>query len=213
MLVEQAVKTGIVGQVQALLHLAALYLDDWLPGPVMIEEHKARQNLCGAIPLVGTLAIELLGEVQGIGLHGADTVVVDHKEPTKAVCRLLGQHAGRSAGCCCVCCHAIAAYKAGGCTAQQLTVASFRVNEYPDERHKQQGIAGIGDGDAPRVAVHGQGAALQVVVITALVEAHTTVRDNVVHGYHPLLTTVDDDVRAIVGRSLRTLVILHFEAL
>ena len=213
MLVEQAVKTGIVGQVQALLHLAALYLDDWLPGPVMIEEHKARQNLCGAIPLVGTLAIELLGEVQGIGLHGADTVVVDHKEPAKAVCRLLGQHAGRSAGCCCVCCHAIAAYKAGGCTAQQLTVASFRVNEYPDERHKQQGIAGIADGDAPRVAVHGQGAALQVVVITALVEAHTTVRDNVVHGYHPLLTTVDDDVRAIVGRSLRTLVILHFEAL
>ena len=208
MLVEQAVEAGIVGQPEALLHVAALDFDDGFAGPVVIEEHKARQHLCGTVSLVGTLAVELLGEVEGIGLHGTDAVVVDHKEPGEAVGRLLGQHAWRGGGG-----HGIAAYKAGGCTAQQLTVASFRVNEYPDERHKQQGIAGIGDGDAPRVAVHGQGAALQVVVITALVEAHTTVRDNVVHGYHPLLTTVDDDVRAIVGRSLRTLVILHFEAL
>ena len=206
MLVEQAVEAGIVGQPEALLHVAALDLDDGFAGPVVIEEHKARQHLCGTVSLVGTLAVELLGEVEGIGLHGTDAVVVDHKEPGEAVGRLLGQHAWRGGGG-----HGTAAYKTDGSAAQQLTVGTLGVDEYPDERHEQQGIAGIGDGDAPRVAVQRQYGALQVFVVAALVESHTAVGYNLVHGYHPLLAAIDDDVRAIVGRSLRALMVLHFK--
>ena len=89
MLVEQTVKAGIVGQVQPLLHLTVFYLDDRFLGPVVIEEHEARQHLCGTIALVGTLAVELFGEVQRVGLHRTDTVIVDHEEPSKAVGGLL----------------------------------------------------------------------------------------------------------------------------
>ena len=113
---------------------------------------------------------------------------------------------------------AYAAYDAeGGRTAQQLAETATGVDEHPYQRHEQQGVAGIGDGNAPRVGVQGQHRALHVLVEAALVEPYAVVRGDAVHRHGErrglLVLLADDDVRHVVGGSLGALVILHLEPL
>ena len=88
---EEIVHAGIVRHVQPFLQLSPLNLDDRFVEPVVMEEDKAREHLFRCIVLIGTLAIELLGEIDGIGLYGAHPVVIDHEELSELLGSLLGK--------------------------------------------------------------------------------------------------------------------------
>ena len=65
--------------------------------------------------------------------------------------------------------------------AQQVAVVAAGVKEQADERGKQQEVAGVGEADAPCVAVEGKQAPPAVVVIRRLIEADLLQRQNAVH--------------------------------
>ena len=98
--------------------------------------------------------------------------------------------------------------------ADELAVGTFGVEEHPDESREQQGIAQVGDGNAPWIAVHREITAAQVVVIAALIEAYACVAVDVVHRHEPLPLAVfvaDSEATGVVGRRVCALMVVDGE--
>lgn len=81
--IEECVDGAILGQLECFAQRAAFQFEDRFVAPLIAPEDEARQHLLGGIFPIMPLAIELLGEVDGEGLHRADTVVVEHVELAK----------------------------------------------------------------------------------------------------------------------------------
>ena len=58
---KEGVQTGVVGQLKALLHLTAFYLDNGFVSPFVVEENEPRQYLFGIVFPIAALAIKLFG--------------------------------------------------------------------------------------------------------------------------------------------------------
>ncbi len=91
---EEIVHAGIVGDAEAALQFSALHLDDRFFYPVIVEEDKAGEYLFRRIFPIRALAIELLGEVDGVGLYRTYPVVIHHEELSELLGSLFRQHTG-----------------------------------------------------------------------------------------------------------------------
>ena len=89
--VDKSADRGIVGQLQGFLQFAPLDLDNRLATPLVGPEKEAGEYLFGRVVTIMRLPVELLGEVEGVGLDGADAVVVEHVETAELLCRLAWQ--------------------------------------------------------------------------------------------------------------------------
>ena len=68
-----------------------------------------------------------------------------------------------------------------GSAPQESPEGALRINQQPDERKEKQGVAGIRNRNAPRVSIDREVGALAIIIVSALVEAHIAIRENVVH--------------------------------
>ena len=93
---------------------------------------------------------------------------------------------------------------------QLMAELALWINQHPYQCNKEKRIAAISKRNAPRIAVHGEDASLKVRIEVALVEADTSLADNMIHGNGEGLS-VNRYVRHIVGRHVSTLIGHHFE--
>ena len=73
---------------QVVAQLTALDTYERFAGPLVTIENPACEHLLGREPLVGACTVDLLAEVERIGLYRADAVVVEHAETAQSVGRL-----------------------------------------------------------------------------------------------------------------------------
>ena len=183
---------------------AALDADERLRGPLVAIEQPSGQHLVGRQPFVGTGAVDLLAEVEGVGLHRADAVVVEHAEAPQLVGGGAG-HGGLGPAACGQGEEQQAHERpfAQQVAAEHTAVRPLGVDEHEEQGEEKQGIAGIGDGYAPGVAVHGQHRSMAVGVVARLIETIGTVGEDVVHRHAAPLPFVAIDHgkhRFVVGR-------------
>ena len=165
-LIEERIDRAPPRQLKRVAQGAILDADYRLGAPLVAVKDKAGEHLLGRIvPVTGATA-ELLGEVDGERLQRAHTVIVQNIEPSETVGSLARQSIGRPRGL------RHGAYRHDGehpaphhVALEKTAEGPFRVDKQPHEREEQQRIAGVSDGNAPRVGVQREYAAAHVGVV------------------------------------------------
>ena len=89
---------------------------------------------------------------------------------------------------------------------------ALRIDEYPDERYKQQGVTTVGYGDAPWIVIQRQDTTLHICIVVHLIQADIPITGNLIHWDGKGLA-IDGNLRDIVGWHLCPLIELYVKML
>ena len=146
---EESRERCVLLQAYLLTHFCRLDAYQRLFAPLLAEEDEAAKHLLGGVAVVGRLAVELAGEVEGKRLDGADAAIIVDAQTSELCSLFLGERVERMS----LCGHQQHNGDSGACLADQLAEAPHWVDEHQYHGEKQESVSRIGDGYAPWVAV------------------------------------------------------------